>query len=79
MSPCNSDWRAETIDSIMLSRLTVEISYWPLYEVKAGKWTVNYDPKEEKAGFRVAQTPGQIQAPARAGQRGIALSVSKAC
>jgi pyruvate ferredoxin oxidoreductase beta subunit len=48
VSPCNRGWRTQTNDSILLSRLAVDTCYWPLYEVEAGKWTINYDPKERK-------------------------------
>jgi pyruvate ferredoxin oxidoreductase beta subunit len=48
VAPCNRGWRTQTNDSIQLSRLAVDTCYWPLYEVEAGKWTINYDPKERK-------------------------------
>ncbi len=48
IAPCNRGWRCQTNDAIQLSKLAVDSCFWPLYEVEGGKWTINYDPKDNK-------------------------------
>lgn len=47
MAPCPRGWRYNTPDIIDICKLAVETCYWPLFEVKKGKWTLNYKPKNK--------------------------------
>jgi pyruvate/2-oxoacid:ferredoxin oxidoreductase beta subunit len=47
LSPCQPGWRAESKDTVKLSRLAVETRIFPLYEVENGEiWRLNYEPKK---------------------------------
>jgi pyruvate ferredoxin oxidoreductase beta subunit len=48
LSPCNRGWRSKTDDAIALSKLAVETSYWPLYEIENGDLRVTVKPKKLK-------------------------------
>ena len=43
LSPCPTGWRYPTDLSIRMGRLAVETGVFPLYEVEAGKYTLNFD------------------------------------
>lgn len=47
LSPCPRGWRAETAQTIELSKLAADTCYWPLYEVENGKWRLTYQPKKK--------------------------------
>lgn len=46
MAPCPRGWRYNTWDIIEICKLAVETRYWPLFEVKDGVWTLNYEPRK---------------------------------
>ena len=47
LSPCQPGWRAESKDTVKLSRLAVETRIFPLYEVENGEiWRLNYKPEK---------------------------------
>jgi len=46
LQPCPTNWKFDTSRTIELSRLAVETNFWPLYECKNGKYTINYKPKK---------------------------------
>ena len=46
MAPCPRGWRYNTWDIMEICRLAVETRYWPLFEVKDGVWTLNYEPRK---------------------------------
>ncbi|MBQ6663147.1 MAG: pyruvate ferredoxin oxidoreductase [Firmicutes bacterium] len=47
LTPCPRGWRYETSDIMEICRLAVDTCYWPLFEVKYGKWKLNYEPKKK--------------------------------
>ncbi|MGA1871028.1 MAG: thiamine pyrophosphate-dependent enzyme [bacterium] len=48
IAPCHRGWRSKMDSAIELARLAVDTCFWPLYEVRDGKITINYRPKEKK-------------------------------
>lgn len=46
MAPCPRGWRYNTWDIMEICKLAVETRYWPLFEVKDGVWTLNYEPRK---------------------------------
>ncbi len=48
LAPCPRGWRYPGVDAIDLSKLAVEIGFWPLYEVENGEVKVTYKPKQRK-------------------------------
>lgn len=46
-APCQRGWRFDSNLTIEIARLAVETRWWPLFEVKDGKWTINYTPKKD--------------------------------
>jgi pyruvate ferredoxin oxidoreductase beta subunit len=47
LAPCTLGWGFPPNKTIEMARLAVETCFWPLYEVSAGKWKLNYTPKEK--------------------------------
>lgn len=47
MTPCPRGWRYPTEDIMEICRLAVETCYWPMFEVKHGKWRLTYEPKKK--------------------------------
>ena len=47
MAPCPRGWRYEMSDIMEICRLAVETCYWPLFEVRNGKWSLSYEPKKK--------------------------------
>ncbi|MGI6118219.1 MAG: thiamine pyrophosphate-dependent enzyme [Bilifractor sp.] len=47
MAPCPRGWRYEMSDLMEICRLAVETCYWPLFEVRDGKWSLSYEPKHK--------------------------------
>jgi pyruvate ferredoxin oxidoreductase beta subunit len=48
ISPCPTEWKFETHDSMELSRLAVDSCVYPLYEIEDGyKLTITYKPKNK--------------------------------
>ncbi|KAF0157430.1 MAG: pyruvate ferredoxin oxidoreductase beta subunit [Syntrophaceae bacterium] len=48
LSPCHRGWRSKPDDAIALSRLAVNTSFWPLFEIENGKTRVTYIPKDKR-------------------------------
>ncbi len=46
--PCPLGWIYPTDQTIEISRLAVETTFWPLYEYENGVYRLNYEPKERK-------------------------------
>ena len=47
LQPCHRGWRCKPEQSIELARVAVDAKWWPLFEVDAGRWKVNYKPKTD--------------------------------
>ncbi len=47
LSPCVPGWKIDPSSTIEISRLAAETCFWPLYEVEAGVYKLNYQPKEK--------------------------------
>ncbi len=45
-SPCVWVWKMPTSQTINVAKLATESNFWPLYEIEAGKYQLNYEPKE---------------------------------
>lgn len=48
LAPCTLGWKFPEDMGITISRLGVETNFWPLYEIKKGKYSINYQPKKRK-------------------------------
>ncbi len=48
LSPCPLGWKFDPAKTVDIAKLAVETNFWPLYEVKDDKWTLNYDPGQNK-------------------------------
>lgn len=48
LSPCIPGWKIPSNITISISKLAVETNFWPLVEVKNGKWILNYKPEKRK-------------------------------
>lgn len=48
LSTCQLGWRVKPSEAIKIAQIGVDTCYWPLYEVREGKYKVNYKPKEVK-------------------------------
>lgn len=48
-SPCIPGWKIHTSSAIELTRLAVESRYWPMYEVKNGKYKITIPITQPKA------------------------------
>jgi len=48
IAPCNRGWRCQTNDAITLSKLAVNVCFWPLFEVEYGVTTINYKPGKNR-------------------------------
>ena len=47
LAPCPRGWRYETADIMDICKAAVETCYWPLFEVRGGKWILTYEPKKK--------------------------------
>ncbi|MCF0145920.1 MAG: pyruvate ferredoxin oxidoreductase, partial [Eubacterium sp.] len=47
MAPCPRGWRYDMSDVMEICRLAVETCYWPLFEVRDGKWKLSYEPRKK--------------------------------
>ena len=47
MTPCPRGWRYDMANIMEICELAVETCYWPLFEVKHGKWELSYVPKKK--------------------------------
>jgi pyruvate ferredoxin oxidoreductase beta subunit len=47
ISTCHRGWRSKPSQAVAILRLAIDSCYWPLYEIEAGKLTINYTPKEK--------------------------------
>jgi pyruvate ferredoxin oxidoreductase beta subunit len=61
LAPCNRGWRIETDEGLKSAELAVETSFWPLFEVENGKWTLNYKPKDKLPVVEWLKTEGRFQ------------------
>ncbi len=48
LSPCPRGWRSKTEKGIELTKIAADTCFWPLFEIKNGKWKLDYKPKEKK-------------------------------
>lgn len=47
MAPCPRGWRYDMSEIMEICRLAVETCYWPLFEVRDGRWSLSYEPKKK--------------------------------
>ena len=47
LQPCTLGWRFPADMTIEIAKLAVETKFWPLYEVKDGKYKLNYKPSKK--------------------------------
>ncbi len=48
LSPCPLGWKTDPSKTVDIAKLAVETNFWPIYEIDHDKWTLNYDPGENK-------------------------------
>ncbi|MBW2991173.1 hypothetical protein KY348_05730 [Candidatus Woesearchaeota archaeon] len=48
LSPCVPGWKYPMQLTLKLAKMAVDTCFWPLYEIDNGKWTLNYDPGDNK-------------------------------
>lgn len=48
LCPCPTEWKCDESQSVRIAQVALETCSWPLYEVEAGKYRINYKPKEKK-------------------------------
>lgn len=46
LSPCITNWKYDPKETVNVAKLAVETRFWPLYEIENGKYTINYEPKQ---------------------------------
>ncbi|MGC8645270.1 MAG: thiamine pyrophosphate-dependent enzyme [Thermoplasmata archaeon] len=61
LSPCPRGWRSDTAESINLSKLAVETTYWPLYEVENGVYKLNVKVPKPKPIEEYLKPQGRFQ------------------
>ncbi|MFC1562439.1 thiamine pyrophosphate-dependent enzyme [candidate division KSB1 bacterium] len=47
LTPCPTGWRANPSQTIKIARLAVQSGIFPLFEIKNGEFTLNYDEKDK--------------------------------
>lgn len=47
LCPCPTEWKYEESQGIKLAQIANDSCVWPLYEVKEGKYKINYRPKQK--------------------------------
>lgn len=48
ISPCRLGWGHPANMAVELSKLAVETCFWPIYEIRNGRFRLNHHPKEKK-------------------------------
>ena len=48
IQPCVPGWKIDSSLTIKIARLAVETGVWPLFEIKNGKFKLNYNPEKLK-------------------------------
>jgi len=47
LAPCPRGWGYSTEDLMKINKLAVDTCYWPLYEIIAGRYVINYKPAKK--------------------------------
>ena len=47
LTPCIPGWKIGPDMGVEVARMAVECRFWPLYEVIAGRYVINYEPKQD--------------------------------
>jgi pyruvate ferredoxin oxidoreductase beta subunit len=71
LSPCPLGWRFEASDSIRIAELAVECCFWPLFEVREGKWKLSYRPREKRPVAEWLRAQGRFDPLFRPGNEGV--------
>lgn len=60
-SPCIPNWKLQTNETLEISKLAVETCFWPLYEVVAGEYILNYKPNKKRPITDFLQNQGRFK------------------
>ncbi len=47
LAPCHRGWRHAPEDTLKVTRIATNTSFWPLYEIIDGEWKLNYKPRKK--------------------------------
>lgn len=61
LAPCTLGWKFPPNLGVEISRLAVETCFWPLYEVKNGKYKINYRPKNRRRVLDFLKPQGRFK------------------
>jgi pyruvate ferredoxin oxidoreductase beta subunit len=61
LSPCPRGWRYPPDQTFRMARLAADTCVWPLYEIKDGKTTVNYKPREKRPVREWLESQGRFR------------------
>jgi pyruvate ferredoxin oxidoreductase beta subunit len=48
LAPCIPGWKIAQNQTMKVSKMAVDTCFWPLFEIENDKWTLNFDPGENK-------------------------------
>ena len=61
LTTCPLGWRTPRDSALQQAKLAVETRYWPLYEVTAGVYKINYKPKQDVPVEEWLKTQGRFR------------------
>lgn len=59
--PCTANWKFPTSQYVNVGKLATETNFWPLYEIKNGKYTVNWATEKPKPVAEFLKTQGRFK------------------
>ncbi len=59
--PCTANWKFPTSQYVEVGKLATETNFWPLYEIKSGKYIVNWATEKPKAISEFLKTQGRFK------------------
>ena len=57
LQPCTNLWKYPTSEYVNIGRLATETNFWPLYEIKNGRYVINYPVNPDVASGHGASLP----------------------
>lgn len=59
--PCTANWKFLTSQYVEVGKLATETNFWPLYEIRNGKYYVNWATEKPKAVSEFLKTQGRFK------------------
>jgi len=59
--PCTANWKFPTSQYVEVGKLATETNFWPLYEIKDGKYIVNWATEKPKPVEEFLKTQGRFK------------------